>query len=285
MPRKKKLTTTRSDLMWVPVDEIDVREDDNYTRTRRGDIPGLAMTIARNGIQLPLRAYKQEGVYVLRSGFRRMAAVSLINEDPDGFGLTGPIEKVPVLPVSRSTNEAERAVLQMLENSQRCDASPMEEAKQLRALIEVHGLPKREICASLGMKPKALNDRLALLKASQPIRKAVADGKVAPTVAADIARRHEGDEQAQQKALRQAEQSSGLRGRATVRSARKAAPAAKPRQKTRSVVDVKEAITEIDEILDAPPGKYPNRKNVKLDTIKATLEWVLGADEKPWDVS
>jgi len=137
----------------------------------------------------------------------------------------------------------------------------------------------------LGMKSKAVNDRLALLKASQGIRKAVADGKVAPTVAADIARRHEGDEQAQQKALEQAEKSSGLRGRATVRSARKAAPATKPRQKTRSVVDVKEAITEIDEILDAPPEKYPNRKNIKLDSIKATLEWVLGADEKPWEVS
>ena len=275
MPKNSEPVAKRSDLLWILVSEIVVDDEKNYTRSKRGDIEGLALTIANEGIQNPLRAFKEDGVYHLRSGFRRMAAVKFIN---DG-GLEGaePIKRVPVIPIQRHTNEADRDLMQVLENAHRVDASPIEEAQAIRKLIDVHGLTKGEVGSRLGMASKTVRDRLNLLQAAQPLRNAMKKGDVSASAAAEIARKHPGDGDAQQKAL---ELAKGPGGKPTTRGARRALGSGKPRQTTRGVVEVKEAIAEIDKKLDGENVRSP----IRLDELKSTLEWVLGAEEKPWEV-
>ncbi len=275
MPKTKEPAVQRSDLLKILVSEIVVDDEKNYTRSQRGDIEGLALTIANEGIQNPLRAFKEDGLYHLRSGFRRMAAVKFIN---DG-GLEGaePIKRVPVIPIQRHTNEADRDLMQVLENAHRVDASPIEEAQAIRKLIEVHGLTKGEVSSRLGMASKTVRDRLNLLQAAQPLRNAMKKGDVSASAAAEIARKHPGDGDAQEKALELAKASSG---KVTTRSARRSIGSGKPRQTPRGVVEVKEAIAEIDKKLEGENVKKPMR----LDELKAMLEWVLGAEEKPWEL-
>ena len=44
----------RRDLLMIPVEMITIIPDDNYTRGERGDIEGLARSIAAEGIQNPI---------------------------------------------------------------------------------------------------------------------------------------------------------------------------------------------------------------------------------------
>jgi hypothetical protein len=111
----------------------------------------------------------------------------------------------------------------------------------------------------------------------------------------DIARRHEGDEKAQKEALEKAEKSSGLKGRATVRGARKAAAPIVQRQKTRGVVEVKEGISSAKKFAADAKAKWQADKRdienldaskeaqAKSKTIIKTLEWVLGSEKSPWE--
>lgn len=280
---KQEQVAKRSDVFWVLVSEILVDDQENYTRAKRGDIEGLALSIMSEGIRTPLRCYKQEGAYYLTGGYRRMAAVELINSNPDRFGM--PIDRVPVLMEPRYSNDADRSLWQMLDNSHRVDASPMEEAKAMQKLMEVHGLDEQEIAKRMGKPKKWVADRLGLLKVAQPIRKAVEKGDVAPTVALDIARRHEGDEKGQQEALEKAKASAGLRGRRkpTVRDARKAMAPSKPRQKTRSVVEIKETITEIGHKMIKADNQGKKYLAEDLSDMVGVLEWVLGGKNKPWE--
>jgi len=280
MPKTKQPVAKRSDLLWVLVSEIEVDDKENYTRSSRGDIEGLAMTIASEGIQNPLRAYKEDGIYHLRSGFRRMAAVRFIN---DG-GLDGApkIERVPIMPIPRHTNEADRDLLQVLENAHRVDASPIEEARAIRKLIDVHGLTRAEVAQRLGMAPKTVRDRLNLMQAAQPLRDAMRKGDVSASAAADIARKHPKDPEAQKKAL---ELAKGPDGKATARSARRAIGSSKPRQTTRGVVEVKEALEATGAALEMALKDGRTGAARVLEHIKRTLEWTLGGEEKPWEHS
>jgi hypothetical protein len=117
-----------------------VADEENYTRAKRGDLEAMARSIASEGIRVPLRCHKKGGEYVLTAGFRRMSAIALINENPGEYGIAEPIDRVPVLMESRHSNDADRTLWQMLDNAHRCDASPMEEAKVMRKLIDIHGV-------------------------------------------------------------------------------------------------------------------------------------------------
>lgn len=280
----------RKDLLMVPVELITVDDGDNYTRGTRGSIEDLALSIATEGMQNPIKCYRNgEGDYIVNAGFRRMAAVHFINDNPDVF--EHPIERVPVLMEDRYANESDRAIRQLLENSHREDATPIEKAKAYRKLLDVHGLDIDEVASRLGEKPATIKRFLTLLEAAQPIRKALTQGKIGMTAASDIVRKHKEDQKAQEKALELAVAAGG--GRATAKATTAATRVRAPRQRTRSVVEVKAAIEEC-EVRMADAENYtsvttPANKRTKairevesLSTAIGTLKWVLGAEGKVW---
>jgi len=264
----------RRDLLMVPVELIVVKDEDNYTKSERGDIEVLAASIAAEGIQNPIRCYREGDSYVLISGFRRMAAVASLNG-----GRTSKIERVPVLVEDRYSNECDRAIHQLLENSHRVDATPIEKAKAFKALIAVHGLTEEEIATRTGDRIETVKRYLALLEAAQPVRKAVENGQISMSAAAQIVSKSKGDKEAQEKALDLAVKASGGK-KATVKSTTAATRTRRPRQSTRGVVEVKEAITAVEEKIHE--AQISGVEHPHLDAILATLKWVLGDESKPW---
>lgn len=66
----------------------------------------------------------------------------------------------------------------MIENLQREDLNPMEEAQGFRVLVETYGMTQEQAAASVGKSRSAVSNSMRLLALSEPLRTLVEDGKL-----------------------------------------------------------------------------------------------------------
>jgi len=266
----------RRDYFMVPVNLIVINDDNNYRSAK--DVKPLADSIAAEGIQNPIKCYKNaNGEYVLQSGFRRMAAVKLINSNGKEK-----IERVPVILEERYANEADRDVHQLLENAHREDATPIEKAKAYQRLITVHGIEVDEVARRLGETPETIKRYLAVLQAAQPIRKAMEKGEIGLTAASQIAKKHADDGEAQKKALELAIKASGGKKKATVKATQKATRVRTQRQTVRSVENVKDAIMNVEKF--TKENTLSDELKIRYKAYSDSLYWMLDNEKvAPWE--
>ena len=126
----------------------------------------LADSIEKHGILQPLLVRPMaDGTYQLVAGERRWRAAKLA-------GLT----EVPV--VVREMTEQEAAALALIENLQREDLNPMEEAQGFRSLMETYKLTQEETAAAVGKSRPAVTNALRLLNLPDAVADMVSDGKL-----------------------------------------------------------------------------------------------------------
>jgi ParB family chromosome partitioning protein len=104
--------------------------------------------------------------YQLLAGERRWRAARLAG-----------LDRIPAL-VRDEPEEAERLVLGLIENLQRADLNPIEEAHGIRALADQFHLTQEEIAARLGRNRVAIAQSLRLLTACPAVQSAVASGAI-----------------------------------------------------------------------------------------------------------
>lgn len=118
------------------------------------EIVPLADSIKENGILQPLTVRKNAaGRYELIAGERRLRAAKEAG-----------LSRVPC--IIADATAAESAVLAVLENIQRCDLNPIEEAGAIKLLITEWNLTQEEAAARLGMAQSTLANKLRLLMLS-----------------------------------------------------------------------------------------------------------------------
>ena len=130
----------------------------------------LAESISRFGILQPLvatRDISETGAtsFVLIAGERRLRAARLA-------GLT----RVPV--IVRDTQETERLELALVENLQRADLGPLEEAWAYERLVEEFGLTQEEIGRRVGRGRVAVANSIRLLGLSSGMKSKLAQGEI-----------------------------------------------------------------------------------------------------------
>lgn len=128
----------------------------------------LADSIRQHGILQPLlvtRAAEDEVAYRLIAGERRWRAARLA-------GLT----RVPV--TVKEATSAESLELALVENVQRADLSPLEEAGAYRQLADEFGLTQDQIARRVGRSRVAVNNTLRLLQAPPEVQEALAAGRI-----------------------------------------------------------------------------------------------------------
>lgn len=126
----------------------------------------LADSIRQHGIIQPLTVRKlQSGYYQIIAGERRWRAARMA-------GLT----QVPVVVIEADDRKAME--LAMIENLQREDLNPMEEAEGYRTLMEQYGLTQEETSQRVGKSRSAVTNALRLLGLTPPVRKLVEEGKL-----------------------------------------------------------------------------------------------------------
>ena len=157
-------TLQEEEVVTLPITRVEPRQDqprDHFDEERLQD---LASSIARHGLIQPVIVRKQEsGDYQIIAGERRWRAARLA-------GLT----ELPV----RVLNADDRSVseLALVENLQREDLNPMEEARGYQKLMQDYSLTQEEAAAGVGKSRSAVANALRLLNLSPPVSEMVESG-------------------------------------------------------------------------------------------------------------
>lgn len=134
----------------------------------------LVASIKLHGILQPLVVSPKGEGYELIAGERRFRAAGIA-------GLT----TVPV--IIRSVNDQEKLELALIENIQREDLNPLEEAHAYQKLAEQFDLTQEEIAARVGKSRSVVANTVRLLALPPQIQDAVRDGQIPATAARAIA--------------------------------------------------------------------------------------------------
>ncbi len=143
----------------------------------------LADSIALHGVLQPLLVRPlPEGGYQLVAGERRWRASRMAG-----------LFEVPV--IIREMSDAEMMQISMIENLQRENLNPVEEAMGYRTLLEEYGLTQEEISKSVGKSRPVVANALRLLNLSDPILTMLREGKITAGHARALLSINDADEQ------------------------------------------------------------------------------------------
>lgn len=124
----------------------------------------LMDSIAQYGILEPLLVTEKEnGRFELIAGERRLRAARALG-----------LKNAPV--VVRHADDLEKLELSLIENLQRQDLNPIEEAEGYRELVETFGLTQEQAGQKAGKSRETISNMLRLLDLSGEMQKAVAEG-------------------------------------------------------------------------------------------------------------
>jgi ParB family chromosome partitioning protein len=131
------------------------------------ELKDLTASVREHGVLQPLIVTSGEsaGQYILIAGERRLEAARLAG-----------LAFVPVL--VRQATDQQRLELAIIENVQRSDLSPLEEAEAYRQLAEDFDLSHEAIAARVGKSRVAVTNTLRLLKLPDAVKNALIEGRV-----------------------------------------------------------------------------------------------------------
>jgi len=128
----------------------------------------LADSIRENGIIQPIIVTKtDESEYELIAGERRLEAAKLAG-----------LAEVPV--IVRSVSQKEQLQLAIIENIQRENLNPIEEAGAYQRLIDEFDMNHDQIAEIMGKNRSTITNTVRLLKLSQPIQDLILSGNISP---------------------------------------------------------------------------------------------------------
>lgn len=157
----------------LPIETIQVTGNVRL-RFDEDDLKGLSDSIKAHGILNPLIVRPgEEGGYALVAGERRLRAATLA-------GLT----EVPTIVWDLDEPTAQK--VQLLENLQRRDLDPLEEAYGFDALIQNHGMQAKELAKQLGISESLISNRRRLLKLPGDAKVEISRGNLSPSVALSL---------------------------------------------------------------------------------------------------
>ncbi len=149
----------------LDVDSDRLRPNKFQPRTTmdEGKIEDLARSIRSNGIIQPIVVRRVEGGYEIIAGERRWRAAQRAG-----------LLKVPV--VVRDIPEERLLAVALIENIQREDLNPLEEAHAYRRLADEYHLTQEQIADAVGKDRSSVANYLRLLKLPQEVRANVGSG-------------------------------------------------------------------------------------------------------------
>jgi len=153
-------------LLTLPISKVEPRADQPRTSFDEEALHDLAESIAQYGLIQPILVRKLDsGYYQIIAGERRWRASRLA-------GLT----EIPVRVVE--ADDRRTAELALVENLQREDLNPIEEAKGYRTLMEDYGLSQEEVARGVGRSRPAVANALRLLSLSPQVMELVEKGEL-----------------------------------------------------------------------------------------------------------
>ena len=131
----------------LPIDRIDPNPD--QPRQQMGDLSELIASITEKGILEPLIVREREGRFHIIAGERRYQAAIQVG-----------LAEIPV--IIRQADEAETLEIALIENLQRKDLTPFEEAEALHTLAQKFGHTHAELAQHIGKSRTSITESLAV---------------------------------------------------------------------------------------------------------------------------
>ncbi|MGI6255844.1 MAG: ParB/RepB/Spo0J family partition protein [Acutalibacter sp.] len=150
----------------VRIGDIDPNRDQPRKEFDSEALSELADSISQHGVLQPLLLRPMPtGGYRIVAGERRWRAARMA-------GLT----EVPA--VIREMTDAEEMLFALIENLQREDLTPLEEARGYRTLIETQDFTQEEVSQAVGKSRPAVTNALRLLNLPEDIQQMLEDGEI-----------------------------------------------------------------------------------------------------------
>lgn len=148
----------------VPISQVESCSSQPRKNFDEATLSDLANSIREHGIIQPLTVRRlQSGYYQIIAGERRWRAARMAG-----------LAEVPVVIIEADDRKA--AELAMIENLQREDLNPMEEAAGYQALVEKYHMTQEEAAQQVGKSRSAVTNSMRLLSLSPTVRKMVENG-------------------------------------------------------------------------------------------------------------
>lgn len=128
-------------------------------------IEELAASIREHGIIQPIVVRKKSRGYEIVAGERRWRAA-----------IKAELSQVPCL--IRNLDDEQNMLIAIIENMQREDLNPIEEAEGLRQMTETFGMTQEQVSRSVGKSRPYITNSMRLLKLPEYIRESIADGRI-----------------------------------------------------------------------------------------------------------
>jgi ParB/RepB/Spo0J family partition protein len=148
----------------------------------------LTESILRFGVLQPVLVRPKDGSYELVAGHRRLRAAR-----------NAPLEEIPA--IVQELSDKEVLEVQIVENMQRADLHPLEEAEGYLRLLRDHGYDADSLALKIGKSRSYVYGRIKLGELAEPVKKALHANEISHSVALLIARIP--DEKLQKDALKE----------------------------------------------------------------------------------
>lgn len=160
------LKTETSGTFSLPISQVESCSGQPRKNFDEATLSDLADSIRRHGIIQPLTVRKlSSGYYQIIAGERRWRAARIAG-----------LQEVPVVVIEADDRKA--AELAMIENLQREDLNPMEEAAGFQSLIQSYHMTQEDAAAAVGKSRSAVTNALRLLTLSPTVKALVENGSL-----------------------------------------------------------------------------------------------------------
>ncbi|MBP1705114.1 MAG: stage 0 sporulation protein [Chloroflexi bacterium] len=149
----------------IPIDQIERNPRQPRSVFAEEGLDQLADSIRAHGVLQPIVVTETLAGYRLVAGERRIRAARLAG-----------LDRIPA--VVRPSADRDQLELSLVENLQRADLNPMEEATAFRHLVEDFGLTQDEVATRVGRARSTVANTLRLLDLEPPVREAIAAGRI-----------------------------------------------------------------------------------------------------------
>ncbi len=157
---------SRDSVVVLAIDEISPNRSQPRTEFDPEALAELTDSISKHGVLQPILVRPLiAGGYQIVAGERRYRA-----------SLQAGLSEIPA--IVRELDDKETMEIALIENLQRKDLTPVEEALGFDALMKNHGFTQEQVAESVGKSRPAVANALRLLSLPQPVIDMLADGKI-----------------------------------------------------------------------------------------------------------
>ncbi|CDA35320.1 parB-like protein [Collinsella sp. CAG:166] len=149
----------------LPIEDIVPNPNQPRIHFNETELRELSESIQEHGVLQPLLVRKHGNGYEIIAGERRYQASKLAG-----------LEELPV--IIKEVNDEEMLALALIENLQRSDLNPVEEAKGYRKLIDASGMTQEALSKAVSKSRSAITNSLRLLDLPEIVQQMIFEGKL-----------------------------------------------------------------------------------------------------------